>query len=284
MKLPPVRWKTVLITGCSSGIGRATAEHLRARDWRVLATARRAEDVDHLRKDGFEAWRLDVGDAGSVSETTTRILDHVNGELGALVNNAGFGQHGAMEDISRETLRRQFEVNVFGLQDLTNRILPVLRKAGSGRIVQVSSVLGRLSLPMAGSYCASKHAVEALADAQRIEVRRDGIGIILVEPGPIATEFHQNAARSIDQGLELERASYRSYYEGKAASAARRQQTPFSLPPSAVARVIEKALTARRPAARYTVTLPARIAPFLRYWIPESWLDAFMARRLPSRS
>ncbi len=285
MRLPSLQHRTVLITGCSSGIGLATAHHLRNRGWRVLATARRNEDVDRLRRQAFEAWRLDVADEGSVAEVAPAIVAHVQGNLGALVNNAGYGQAGAMEDISRATLRRQFETNVFGLQDLTNRILPVFRARGAGRIVHISSVLGRLTLPLYGSYCASKHAVEAMADAQRVELRGSGIGIILVEPGSITTEFRRNAARNIEQALDTNSSVHRDLYarEVEQRRRAQRLEDRFSARPEAVARVVERALTSRWPATRYPVTLPAHLGPLLRKMLPDCWFDAVMAGRMSSR-
>lgn len=286
MQLPPVTHRSVLITGCSTGIGLATARRLRTAGWRVLATARKAADVQRLEGEGFEALALDVADEASVAEAVAQAMHRLDGRLGALVNNAGFGQAGAMEDISRATLRHQFEVNVFGAQDLANRLLPALRRAGAGRIVHISSVLGRVTLPLYGSYCASKHALEALADAQRLELRRDGIGVILVEPGPIDTEFRRNSARQVESALDLSGAAYRDFYrrELERRRASGKPSSRFSKPADAVARVVERALTSQRPRARYTVTLPARLAPLLRAWMPDRLWDAMLGTRVPERS
>ena len=285
MRLPPVPYRSVLITGCSSGIGLATAHHLRTRGWRVLATARQEKDLTRLQQDGFEAIRMDLADERSVAAGAEDVLARLQGQLGAVVNNAGFGQAGAMEDITRTTLRYQFEVNVFGLQDLTNRMLPALRRAGSGRIIHISSVLGRMVLPMYGSYCASKYAVEALADAQRVELRGTGIGVILVEPGPIDTEFRRTAAHKVSEAFAAVPTEYQEYYAHEVARrrTATKPASAFALPPSAVARTIERALVARQPRARYTVTLPARLAPLLKKFLPDGLMDAALATRVPPR-
>ncbi|MCS6771172.1 MAG: SDR family NAD(P)-dependent oxidoreductase [Kiritimatiellae bacterium] len=275
MRLPAVEHKTVLITGCSTGIGRATARLLRDHGWRVLATARQLKDVDSLASEGFESFPLDLADDRSVAEGAKTALNRTNGRIGALVNNAGYGQPGALEDVSREALRRQFEVNVFGLQDLTNRILPAMIKAGAGRIVHVSSVLGRLAIPLMGAYCATKHAVEALADAQRIELRNTGVGVILIEPGPIETAFHRNARTAAESMLpgsprfDLER--YALLVE-----ADRR----FAMKPESVAKAILKALESRCPRRRYTITVPAKIGPLLRTMLPGAWWDALLEYRI----
>lgn len=275
MKLPPVSSRTVLITGCSTGIGRAAAQLLRSRGWRVFATARKPRDVEHLAADGFEAFLLDVADPESVAEGARRALERSGGTLGALVNNAGYGQPGALEDISRDALRRQFEVNVFGLQDLTNRVLPSMLKARAGRIVHISSVLGRLSIPLMGAYCATKHAVEALADAQRVELRGTGVGVILVEPGPITTAFHQNARAVAESTLASSPRFDLAKYAQRTAADHR-----FALPAEAVAKAIAHALESPSPRARYTVTVPAKIGPFLRTLLPTAWLDALLDRRI----
>ncbi len=275
MKLPPVPNRSVLITGCSTGIGRAAAKLLRARGWRVLATARKAADVEALAAEGFESFLLDVADDASVKDGAARALALVGGALGALVNNAGYGQPGALEDVSRDAIRRQFEVNVFGLQDLTNRVLPAMINAGAGRVVHLSSVLGRAVIPMMGAYCATKHAVEALADAQRIELRGTGVGVALVEPGPITTEFHRNARAIGEATLRRGTRFDLELYAAQASSANR-----FSLPPDAVAEAIAHALESTRPRARYRVTLPAKVAPLLRALLPTCAYDWLLGRRL----
>ncbi len=279
MNIPAVQHRSVLITGCSTGIGRATARMLRARGWRVLATARKQADVDALAAEGFEALLLDVADPASVIEGVHAALERTGGTLGALVNNAGFGQPGALEDVPRSALRTQFEVNVFGLQDLTNRVLPAMLKAGSGRIVHISSVLGRVVIPMMGAYCATKHAVEALADAQRVELRGTGVGVILVEPGPIETEFRSNAVQVGQSTLSRQsRFSLPDMAKRSDGSGA------FAKPPEAVAEKIVHALESARPRRRYRVTAPAYVGPLLHWLLPAAAFDAFISRRLPRKT
>ncbi len=275
MKLPLVKDRSVLITGCSTGIGRATAHLLRARGWQVLATTRKQQDVDSLSAEGFTAFLLDVADEKSLSDGVAHTFAVTGGTLGGLVNNAGYGQPGALEDVSRDAMRRQFEVNVFGLQDLTNRVLPAMMKAGAGSIVHISSVLGRVVIPMMGAYCATKHAVEALADAQRIELRGTGVGVMLVEPGPITTAFHKNA-RAVGEATLTPHSRFDLEQYAKQASSANR----FSLPPEAVAKAIAHALESRHPRPRYRVTIPAKGAPLLRALLPTSAFDWLLGRRL----
>ncbi len=285
MRLPTVAHRSVLITGCSTGIGLATARRLRDRGWQVIASARQTKDVERLASEGFLALPLDVAEEASVKTAAAEALRLTDGKLGALVNNAGFGQAGALEDVSRTALRYQFEVNVFGLQDLTNRLLPAMLRAGSGRIVHISSVLGRVVLPMYGSYGASKHAVEALADAQRVELRGTGVGLILVEPGPITTEFRRNAARVIRETNFGATSAYGSYYaeEAERYTTLNAAERGMAKPPEAVAKVIEHALTTRNPRARYAVTLPAQVAPVLRKLMPDFLYDAAVSGRVPER-
>jgi NAD(P)-dependent dehydrogenase (short-subunit alcohol dehydrogenase family) len=283
MHLPPVAHRSVLITGCSSGIGLATAHLLRTRGWQVMASARKTADVARLKSAGFDAVLLDVADEASVAEGAAQTLRHFEGRLGALVNNAGYSEAGALEDLSRAALRQQFEVNVIGLQDLTNRVLPTLLAQGWGRIVHISSVLGRVVIPIQGAYCASKHAVEALADAQRVELHGTGVGLSLVEPGPIVTEFRRNAAAHAT-GRVGSPSAFASYYEKEIPRRLKqRAQGSLSLPPEAVARKIAHALESPRPRARYKVTLPAYVAPVVRALASDGFYDWFAARRLPRR-
>lgn len=284
MHVPPVQHRGVLITGCSSGIGLATARVLRARGWQVMASARKAADLERLKGEGFTAIRLDVGDEASVAEGAARALEHFGGQLGALVNNAGYSESGALEDISRDALRRQFEVNVFGLQDLTNRVLPAMVAQGCGRIVHISSVLGRVVIPMQGPYCATKHAVEALADAQRVELRGTGVALSLVEPGPIITDFRRNAAARISSLVGKPSAFARYYEEDVPKKLLRRKADFFALLPEAVSQKIVHALESRNPRARYKVTVPAHVAPVARALSGDGFFDWFVSRRLPRRA
>lgn len=281
MTVPPAQNRSVLVTGCSSGIGAAAAPYLRDRGWRVFPSARKLDDVARLRDAGFDAVRLDVADSTSIREAVATLLEATGGQLGAVVNNAGYGQPGAVEDVPREALRRQFEVNVFGAHELTATLVPVFRRQGWGRIVTVSSVLGRVTIPMVGSYCATKHALESLSDALRVELRGSGVAVSLVEPGPIATRFRTNAVAMGEEHLDADSrfaAEYRREHAKR--TRADRRDTMFTRPPEAVAARIAHALASPHPRRRYCVTVPAYLGAILRRVVPDALLDYIGARRL----
>ncbi len=281
MKRPLAEVKTVLVTGCSSGIGRASADLLRSSGWLVVPTARTEEDLDALRNDGYTPVRLDLADENSVEEAAGETLEILGGQLGGLVNNAGFALMGAMEDVSREALRHQMEVNFIGVQDLTNRFIPVLRAQGWGRIVNVSSVYGRVAAPLVGSYCASKFALEAATDALRIELWSTGVGVSLIEPGPIITEFRSNAAAMASNHLDAESSRFGDTYDRKLTrkKKSRPKASFVRKPASAVAEKILHALESGRPRRRYGVTPAATLVAFLRRFAPDALLDAALRRQ-----
>ncbi|MCX7819044.1 MAG: SDR family NAD(P)-dependent oxidoreductase [Kiritimatiellae bacterium] len=283
MHRPAVQTRSAVVTGCSTGIGRATALLLRERGWRVLPTARKPEDLDRLRSEGFEAVRLDLADEASVEAAAREVLERLHDGLGGIVNNAGIGVGGAVEDLSREALRRQFEVNVFGLVDFTNRLLPAMRAQGWGRIVNVSSVLGRVATPLVGAYCASKFALEALSDAWRVELWATGIAVSVIEPGPIESEFRRNAAETAARLLDPERSRFgreirRQIERRQARDEGRRR---WMWPPETVARAIAHALESQRPRRRYPVTWPARAGALAARFAPMAWLDWINRRAVP---
>ncbi len=284
MKIPAVQDKSVLITGCSTGIGAATSQVMRERGWRVIPTARKKEDLDKLRADGFSPVHLELADAGSVAKCVEETLQLTGGKLGGLVNNAGFAQTGAVEDLSREVLRQQFEVNLLGMQDLTNRLIPMFRKQGWGRIVNISSVLGRVSLPFMGSYCATKFAMEALSNAMRVELHGSGIGVMIIVPGAIISEFRHNAAARAQESLDLERGRHGKYYEKEIQRRIRQQKKPdaFTKPPEAVAKKIVHALESTSPKRRYCVTIPAYLGAFASRFLPDWMFDRALARKVAS--
>ncbi len=252
--------KAVLITGCSTGIGRATAERLAARGWTVYATARRKESVADLEAKGCRTLALDVCDEDSMQAAVKAVEDE-HGAVGALVNNAGYSQSGAVETIPPAELRRQFETNVFGLVRMCQLVLPGMRRQRHGRIVNLSSMGGRLVFPGGGAYHGTKYAVEALSDALRFEVAGFGIDVVLIEPGLIKTDFGQTAAGSVGD-TELD-GPYGGFNTAVAATTASAYEGPMSrlgAGPGAVARVIEKAISRRRPRTRYPVTGSARAA------------------------
>lgn len=285
MKLSSLENRTVLVTGCSSGIGRATVELLRAKGWAVFPTARKAEDLALLREAGFDAVELDVASSESVAAVVETVLRKTGGKLGAVVNNAGFGMPGAIEDLTRDAMRYQFEVNLFGLQELTNRLIPVFREQGYGRIVNVSSVVGKLSLPFMGIYSASKFALEAVSDALRVELSQDGIGVSLVEPGPIQTSFSTNCAGQGEAKLDTVGSKFGGAY--KQYFAKRRNggmsEDRFRLPPEAVANKILHALESPRPKIRYCVTLPAYFGSWAARFVPAAVIDHVMVGHVKKR-
>ncbi len=280
MNFPDVD-RNVLITGCSSGIGLATALYLRERGWQVIPSARKDRDLDMLKGRGFEPVRLDVADTASVCAAADEALRRFDGRPGALVNNAGFGQPGAMEDLSRETMRRQFEVNVLGLQELTNRFIPFFRRLGRGRIVNISSVLGRMSLPFMGIYSASKYAVEAMSDALRVELWGSGIAVVLVEPGPIATSFGDHAAEAGEGGLDTTRSVFGREYRRQMERHKTKLEKPmpFTRPPEACAAKIHHALVSARPRTRYKVTVVAHVGALMARLAPDSLMDFIVRQR-----
>jgi NAD(P)-dependent dehydrogenase (short-subunit alcohol dehydrogenase family) len=283
MNYPGVVSKSVLVTGCSSGIGLAAARLLRDRGWAVLPTARKPEDRDRLSADGFNPVQLDMTDSAAIQQTANDVLRLLGGNLGALVNNAGYGQPGAMEDLTREAMREQFEVNVFGLQELTNQLVPAFRRQGYGRIVNVSSVLGRLSIPFMGIYSASKHAVEAMSDAMRVELWNSGVAVSLIEPGPIETEFRKTSKDwALSQQEHFARSHFEKYYREKIGGAKTKKKSTHILmaSPEAVARKIRRALESPRPRRRYPVTAIAYTIEFMRRFVPDGLIDRIMARRL----
>jgi NAD(P)-dependent dehydrogenase (short-subunit alcohol dehydrogenase family) len=271
--------KTILITGCSTGIGYTTAQVLKARGHTVIATARQADDVARLQAEGFTALRLDLADSGSIKLAVEQTLELTGGRLDALFNNGAFGQPGAVEDLSREVLRFQFETNLFGTHELTNRVIPVMRRQGSGRIIYNSSVLGLVALTYRGAYNASKFALEGLADTLRLELRGTGIAISLIEPGPILSRFRENSFALYKQNIDAERSAHRDKYR---AMEARLQKegaaVPFTLPAEAVAEKVVHALEAKRPKIRYYVTFPTYLFGTLKRLLPAAWLDKLLIK------
>lgn len=267
--------RSILITGCSSGIGRCVAAGLKVRGYRVFATARRQEDVQTLARDGFEACQLDVRDSASIESAAGFVLDHTGDGLYALFNNAGYAQPGAVEDLSRDMLRDQFETNLFGAQELANRLLPVMRRQGAGRIIYNSSVLGLVALRYRGSYIASKFAMEGLVDTLRMELRGSGIHVSLIEPGPITSGFRRNAYAMFKRNIDVEHSPHREVYAGVERRLANPDATnvPFTLGPEAVLDKVIHALESPRPRARYYVTVPTYGFGLLKRILPTRVLD-----------
>ena len=271
--------RTILITGCSSGIGLAAARVMKQRGWRVFATARKAEDLEMLEKAvGVEAIALELADPKSIAACADEVLERTQGKLGALFNNAAYGQIGAAEDLPSNILRRQIEVNLIGTHDLTQRIIPAMRKQGSGRIVQCSSVLGLVSAPYRAAYCASKFALEALSDSMRVELEGTGIRVSIIEPGPIRTRFVEHALANFKATIDIEASPHREIYNARLAGMEKGGKTTFKLEPEAVAAKLVHAVESARPRRRYYVTIPTYLAAIVKRFAPASLLDAFIRK------
>ena len=273
--------KPVLITGCSTGIGRATAERLAGDGWSVYATARKTEAIEDLKAKGAKTLALDVTDESSMSNAVAEV-ERDGGAVGALINNAGYSQSGAVETIPMDSVRRQFETNVFGLMRMCQLVLPGMRKAGTGRIVNLSSMGGKLTFPGGGVYHATKHAVEALSDALRFEVAGFGIDVVIIEPGLIVTNFGEAAVGSMAE-VESD-GPYAKFNHDVAEVTAGAYEGPmakFGGGPEKVAAKIEKALTARRPSTRYKVTASAGVVMGMRKGMTDRMWDRFVSSQYP---
>ena len=273
--------KAVLITGCSTGIGRATALHLAKSGYTVFATARRVEAIADLAGQGCTVLPLDVCDEASMRAAVAQV-ESAAGAVGVLVNNAGYGSEGPVEEVPMEEVRRQFETNVFGLLRLTQLCLPGMRRQRWGKVVNLSSMGGRMTLPGGGVYHATKYAVEALSDAMRFEVGGFGVDVVVVEPGAIRTEFGNTAiARVAALGGSGDYADFREALKTNIRDAYEGRMAALAAGPEAVAAVIARAIEARRPRTRYVITAGARVLLGLRRWLPDRAFDAFLRTQFP---
>ena len=271
--------KNVLITGCSSGIGLCAANVLKKRGYRIFATARKHNDVSRLISDGFESEQLDLADSASIHKALDTILNKTDGKLYGLFNNGAYGQTGAVEDLSRDILKEQFETNFFGTHELTNLVIPVMRKQRDGRIIQNSSVLGFVTLKYRGAYNSSKFALEGLTDTLRMELKGSGVHVILIEPGPIESQFRKNAYAAYRRNIVKHKSVHKTFYE----SIEQRLQTegpvvPFTLGPEAVVDKVIKALESNHPRARYYVTFPTYLFGYLKRVLPVSLMDRILEK------
>ncbi|MBI5937809.1 MAG: SDR family oxidoreductase [Betaproteobacteria bacterium] len=271
--------RSILITGCSSGIGHTVAHGLKARGWRVFATARKPDDVARLNAEGLEGLQLDLDDSTSIRAAVDEVLRRTGGSLDALFNNGGFGQVGAVEDLTREALREQFETNLFGWVELSNLVIPAMRRQGHGRIVMNSSVLGYAAFAYRGAYNAVKFALEGISDTLRHELHGTGIHVVLIEPGPIVSRFRENCLPHFQRHIDWQHSVHRAQYESQMA---RLNQpgpaAPFTLPPAAVLAKVIHALESRRPRARYPVTVPAVAFWWFKRFLPIRWMDWMLMR------
>ena len=271
--------KTILITGCSSGIGYSAAVLLKNRGHHVIATARNPADVARLKQEGFTALQLDLADSQSIQQAVNQALDLTGGTLDALFNNGAFGQPGAVEDLTRDVLKYQFETNFFGTHELTNLIIPVMRKQGHGRIIYNSSVLGLVAMRYRGAYNASKFALEGLADTLRLELYGTNIHVSLIEPGPILSNFRENSyalyKKNIDPAHSFHQAAYQAMEDRLQKEGA---AVAFTLPAKAVVDKVIHALETKKPKIRYYVTFPTYLFAVLKRILPISWLDALLRK------
>lgn len=271
--------RPILITGCSSGIGYTCAKGLMQRGYPVFATARKAADVARLRDEGMSSIQLDLDRSESIQRALDELLERSGGRLYGLFNNGAFAIPGAVEELSRDALKAQFESNLFGWHELTCRVLPVMRGHGEGRIIQNSSVLGFVGLPFRGAYTATKFALEGLTDTLRLELLGSGIHVSLIEPGPIRSRFRANAYRAYQRYIDPESSPFRALHPQIAARlAAEEDDAPFTLGPEAVLKKLIHALEAPRPKRRYYVTFPTYLLAYLKRLLPSSLFEGLLAQ------
>jgi len=272
-------YKPILITGCSTGIGWCAAHILQKRGYHVFAAVRKPEDKSKLEQEGIQSLLMDLRDSQSIASAVDHVLTQTGGRLNGLINNAGLGLIGAVEDISRDSLRDQFETNVFGLQELTNLIVPVMRRQKQGRIINVSSIFGLVTKKYCGAYCASKYALEALTDALRMELQGSGVFVSLVEPGPITSQFRSTAKTVHEQHIRIEKSAHRETYSDLLTRQEQaKEKSRFTLPPEAVVKKFIHALESSKPKVRYYVTVPAYFAMMTKRLLPSRWVDVFMSK------
>ena len=272
--------KTILITGCSSGIGYDAAHGMAARGWRVFATCRKAVDCARLQDEGLESLPLDYEDEMSLRAGLAEVLNRTGGTLDALFNNGAYAIPGAVEDMPRDALRAIFEANLFGPHALTRAVIPVMRAQGHGRIVNCSSVLGFVVLPWRGAYTATKFALEGLTDTLRLEMQNTGIEVILIEPGPVTSKIRQNSVPHFEKWVDWENSARAEQYQNALRPRLYEHRGPgkFELPPSAVTAKLIHALESRRPRPRYYVTAPTHLMGVLKRLLPTRALDWVISR------
>ncbi|MEA3406086.1 MAG: SDR family NAD(P)-dependent oxidoreductase [Pseudomonadota bacterium] len=274
--LPP---STILITGCSTGIGYHTAHTLKDLGYTVIATCRKQEDVNRLNEEGLSCFQLDLACSDCIDFALDQIKIETNGKIDALFNNGAFGLPGAVEDLSRAAMEFQFQTNVFGTQELTNKVVKLMRKQGYGKIIYNSSILGFAAMQYRGAYNASKFAIEGFADTLRIELKQDNIQVSLIEPGPILSNFRKNAFEQFKTWITLENSAHQKSYQAMID----RLETvgpsaPFTLGPEAVSKCVIHALQKEQAKIRYRVTVPTVVFAYLKRLLPNRWLDALLIK------
>ena len=267
--------KSVLITGCSSGIGLCLAHGLRSEGYRVFASARNSDDVDKLKALGFESLLLDLSSSSSINAAIKELYQKTD-NLYALINNGAYGQAGALEDISRDALEKQFQTNVFGWHELTNLVLPRMRKNNVGRVIYISSVLGFVAMPFRGPYVASKFAIEGLVNTLRLELSDTSIKFSLIQPGPIESKFRANAYLAYKENVDSKHSNYQAQYDLMIKRLDSDKNAKYTLPPEAVLKCALHALKSNSPKIHYRVTFPTKLFSFLGRILPSSWMDKIL--------
>lgn len=271
----PMQKRTILISGCSSGIGRCVALGLHERGYQVFAGVRKSADRAALEAAGLQTVQLDLDNSTSIRNAVAEVIQQTDGRLDALFNNGAFGQPGAVEDLSRQALREQFETNLFGTHELTCAVIPVMRRQGYGRIIQNSSLLGFVALKYRGAYIASKFALEGLSDTLRLELADANIQVSLIEPGPISSDFRANALRALRRHIDTNSSAHREIYKSVLARLESKESdiVPFTLGADAVLGKVIHALESRHAKPRYYVTQPAYMFGFLKRILPVRIMD-----------
>ena len=271
--------QSILITGCSSGIGLHAALTLSARGYQVFATARNPQDVAELQAKGLTAYLLDLTSTESITQTLTQVLEKTGGQLDFLFNNGAYGQPGALEDLPTQALKAQFDTNVFGWHELTKQVIPVMRQQGHGRIIQCSSVLGFVSMAYRGAYNASKYAIEGLTDTLRLELKAANIAVVLLQPGPINTQFRANALTAFQSNIDINNSVHKAQYQQQIERlTSEKSNAAFTLEPIDVTKALIHALESKRPRLRYRITTPTKIFSVLKRLLPGRWLDQLLAK------
>lgn len=266
----------ILITGCSTGIGYFCAKELSKNGYRVLATCRYEKDVKKLLNEGIESYKLDLRSSKSIQDAVSWANQRTEGKIDVLFNNGAYGQPGAVEDLTREVLKEQFETNVFGTQELTNFVLPIMRNNGYGKVIYNSSVLGIISMAYRGAYNASKYAIEGLCDTLRLELHGSGIDVVLIEPGPIHSDFRKNALKKFQDNIDVKNSVHVNVYEKTLERLKSEGDAPFTLGSDAVYEALIKAITSQKPKARYRVTFPTKLFWFLKRVLSAKLLDKIL--------
>ena len=273
--------RTILITGCSTGIGWACANALKDDTWDVHATARTPEDLAKLTANGINAYHLDYTDTKSIHDTFNAVIEKTDGRLDALFNNGAYGQPGAVEDLTTDVLRQQFEANFFGWHELTRLCLPIMRQQGHGRIVQCSSILGWVAAPWRGAYNASKFALEGLTNTMRMELAGTSIHVSLIEPGPVNTEFSKTALDYFHKHIDIENSANHAEYQKQLArlkKQSRNAMSGFTVEPQAVYRKLHHALNAKKPKPHYPVTVPTHFMSIAQRILPQTMIDKIVMK------